>query len=94
MLPAGAFRAHIFAFNIFELVRADLLRLDYISCALTILSTILIGRRLWYGWVVAAVNSIIICFIGIHTGQTGFVPANIFCLALYAWNLRSWTRAS
>lgn len=68
-------------------------RLDYISCLLTVISTVLVGKKLWYGWVVAAINSVIICLIGMHTGQFGFVPANLFCIALYGWNLRKWTRA-
>jgi len=71
----------------------SVLRLDYLSCVLTILSTILIGRRCWEGWVVAAVNSLIICMIGIRTAQLGFVPANLFCIALYALNLRTWRKA-
>jgi len=69
------------------------LRLDYVSCVLTILSTILVGRRYWEGWVLAAVNSVIFCIIGIKTSQFGFVPANLFCLVLYAVNLRTWRRA-
>lgn len=68
------------------------LRLDYVSCALTILSTVLIGRRLWHGWVVAGVNSMIICIIGMRTAQFGFVPANLFCIALYAYNLLNWRK--
>ena len=66
------------------------LHLDYISCLLTIASTILVGRRKWQGWVVAAVNSVIISVIGLRIGQWGLVPANIFCLAIYAYNLRTW----
>ncbi len=68
----------------------SMLRLDYLSCALTILSTLLIGRRLWQGWMVADANSVIICVIGVRTAQFGFVPANLFCIALYAYNLSSW----
>ncbi|HEY6306240.1 MAG TPA: hypothetical protein VI488_07235 [Candidatus Angelobacter sp.] len=66
------------------------LHLDYLSCLLTITSTYLVGRRMWQGWVVAGANSVIICMIGLRTGQWGFVPANVFCLAIYAYNLRSW----
>jgi hypothetical protein len=65
-------------------------RLDYITCLLTVASTIMLGRRLWAGWVVAGVNSVLFCIIGMRTGQTGFIPANVFCLALYAWNLMRW----
>ena len=67
-----------------------MLRLDYLSCFLTILSTVMIGKRLWHGWVVAGANSIIICVIGMRTAQFGFVPANLLCIGLYANNLWTW----
>ena len=75
------------------LIRFPVLRLDYISCLLTIVSTVMVGRKLWYGWIVATINSVIICVIGIRTGQLGFIPANLFCIALYGVNLRKWKRA-
>lgn len=67
-----------------------LLRLDNISCLLTILSTVMVGRRKWEGWVVAGANSGIIAVIGLETGQWGFVPANAFCIAIYLYNIRKW----
>ena len=67
-----------------------MLRLDYISCLLTIASTVLIGRRKWQGWIVAGVNSVIISVIGMRTAQTGFIPANLFCLAIYGYNILQW----
>lgn len=67
-----------------------LARLDYLSCFLTVLSTILLGKKLWQGWVVAGVNSAVICLIGLRTAQFGFVPANLFCIALYASNVATW----
>lgn len=67
-------------------------RLDYLSCLLTIASTLLIGRRLWQGWVVAGANSAVICYIGVRTAQTGFVPANLFCIAMYAYNIVEWRK--
>jgi hypothetical protein len=69
------------------------LRLDYLSCALTIASTVLVGRRCWEGWALATVNSVIICIIAVRTAQFGFVPANVFCIAMSAINLRSWRTA-
>jgi hypothetical protein len=68
-------------------------RLDCLSCVLTVFSTIQIGRRCWTGWVLAAVNSLIICVIGLRTGQLGLIPANLFCIVLYAINLRTWRKA-
>lgn len=70
-----------------------MLRLDYLSCVLTILSTILLGRRCWEGWILAGVNSAIICVIGVRTAQLGFVPANVFCIVVAAVNMRAWRRA-
>ncbi len=69
-----------------------MLRLDYLSCVLTITSTILVGRRCWEGWILATVNSVIMCIIGVKTGQLGFIPANVFCIAISVNNLRSWRR--
>jgi len=67
-----------------------MLHLDYISCLLTILSTILIGKRLWYGWIIAAINSLVICVIGVQTAQYGFLPGNLLCIVIYAHNLSNW----
>lgn len=67
-----------------------MIRLDYLSCVLTIVSTVLVGKKMWHGWLVAAVNSVVLCLIGIRTSQFGFVPANLFCIGLYANYLSRW----
>ncbi len=67
-------------------------RLDYLSCLLTILSTILVGRKQWTGFVVAGLNSLIICAIGLRAAQPGLIPANLFCLVIYGFSIRSWIR--
>jgi hypothetical protein len=67
-------------------------RLDYLSCCLTVLSTVLVGRKQWAGLVVASVNSVIVCVIGMRTDQFGFIPANLFCIAIYAFSIRSWLK--
>lgn len=67
-------------------------RLDYLSCLLTVLSTILVGRKLWTGLVIGGINSILICIIGLRTNQLGFIPANLFCIAVYVISIRSWRR--
>jgi nicotinamide riboside transporter PnuC len=68
------------------------LRLDYLSCVLTVVSTILVGKRYWEGWILATVNSVIVCVIALKTSQLGFIPANVFCIGLYAMNVRNWRR--
>jgi hypothetical protein len=65
-------------------------RLDYISCILTVLSTVLIGRKVWQGWMVAGANSVVVCVIALRTAQFGFIPANLFCIALYSYNVWNW----
>ena len=69
-----------------------MLRLDYISCVLTVVSAILVGRKLWQGWLIAGANSIVVCVIAVRTAQFGFVPANIFCIALYSYNVWNWRK--
>jgi hypothetical protein len=69
-------------------------RLDYISCLLTVASTVLVGRRMWQGWIIAGANSLIICLIGLRTSQIGFIPANLFCLAIYIYNVMQWRSPS
>ena len=65
-------------------------RLDYLSCLLTVVATILLGRKMWTGLVVSGVNSLIVCVIGLHTLQYGFIFANVFCICVNAFNLRTW----
>jgi hypothetical protein len=69
-------------------------RLDYFSCVLTVLSTILIGRKAWIGFVVAGINSVIISYIAMVTHQIGFIPANLFCIVIYVFSIRAWIRES
>jgi hypothetical protein len=64
--------------------------LDYLSCFLTVLATILLARKCWIGLLLAIINSVIVCAIGVHTLQLGFIPANLFCICVYALNMRSW----
>ena len=69
-----------------------MLRLDYLSCVLTIASTFLVGRQRWEGWALAVANSVIMCVIGLRTAQLGFIPANAFCFVIGAMNLRAWRK--
>ena len=71
-----------------------MLRLDYLSCVLTIASTVLVGRHCWGGWLLATLNSAIICVIGIKTAQLGFIPANVFCIMMSVVNRRMWRKTS
>jgi len=71
----------------------SVLRLDYLSCLLTITSTILVGRRRWEGWALGAMNSVLMCIIGFRTEQSGLIPANVFCMVVSAVNLRAWRRS-
>jgi hypothetical protein len=67
-------------------------RLDYLSCFLTVVATVLVGRKMWSGLVVSGVNSLVVCVIGLHTSQYGFIPANVFCICINALSLRAWLK--
>jgi hypothetical protein len=64
--------------------------LDYLSCLFTVLATILLARKCWIGLLLAIINSVIVCAIGLYTLQLGFIPANLFCICVYALSMRSW----
>jgi hypothetical protein len=66
--------------------------LDYLSRFLTALATILLARKAWVGLLVAIANSLIVCVIGLRTSQLGFFPANLFCIGVYAFSVRSWLK--
>jgi hypothetical protein len=67
-------------------------RLDYLSCFLTILATVLVGRRSRTGLLISIVNSLIVCLIAFRTSQFGFIPANLVRICVYAFSIRSWLK--
>ena len=73
-------------------VEAAMFHLDYLSCFLTILATVLLGRKSWTGLLISIVNSMIVCVIGFRTSQFGFIPANLICICVYAFSIRSWVK--
>jgi hypothetical protein len=91
-IKSAAFSPKIIVEVLSSVLRLEYLRLDYLSCVLTVASTILVGRRCWEGWALAGVNSVIICVIGFRTEQLGFIPANLFCMVISAMNLRAWRK--
>jgi len=66
--------------------------LDYLSCFLTVLATVLLARKSWVGLLIAIVNSLIVCAIALQTSELGFIPANLFCICTYAFSIRSWLK--
>jgi hypothetical protein len=65
---------------------------DYLSCFLAVLATILLARKSWIGLLVAIANSLIVCVTGFRTSQLGFIPANMFCMGVYAFSMRTWLK--
>ena len=68
-------------------------RLDYVSCILTISVDHLARTPLLGRLGLVAINSVIICVIGLRTAQTGIHPGELFCLVVSAMNVYSWRRA-
>jgi nicotinamide riboside transporter PnuC len=67
--------------------------MDYLSCLLTIGSTILVGRKMLIGWIIAGINSILVCVIAYQVHRYGLILANLFCVCLYCINIRKWRRS-
>ena len=44
------------------------------------------------GWVLAGINSLVICVLAKNTAQLGLIPANIFCIFLYSYNVWNWRK--
>src|SRR5260370_25239657 len=65
---------------------------DFLSCFLPILATVLLGRKSWTGLLISIVNSMIVCVIGFRTSQFGLIPANLLCICVYAFSIRSWVK--
>ncbi|HLH07948.1 MAG TPA: hypothetical protein VKW78_11985 [Terriglobales bacterium] len=68
------------------------MKLDWFSSLLTVSSMIAVGRQLWWGWVLAAINCFVILYIAQESGLRGLIPANIICLAIYAKNTHEWLK--
>ena len=73
-------------------VEVAMFHLDYLSCFLTMLATVLVARKSWIGLLISIVNSMIVCVIGFRTSQFGFIPANLICICVYASSIRSWVK--
>src|SRR6201994_4961187 len=73
-------------------VEVAMFHLDSLSCLLTVLATVLLGRKSWTGLLISIVNSMIVCVIGFRTSQFGFIPANLICICVYAFSVRSWVK--
>ena len=57
--------------------------LDYLSCLLTVLATILLARKSWIGLLVAIFNSLIVCAIGLRTPQQLYSSEPILHLCIH-----------
>ncbi len=66
--------------------------MDYLSCILTLVSTALVGKKRWQGFAIAGVNSALICMLARDAKQWGLIPANVFCMAVYAKNIKRWRK--
>lgn len=71
-------------------IEGSMFHLDYLSCILTVLASILLARKYWIGLLIATVNSLVVCAIALRTSQLGLIPANLFCICVYAFSMRSW----
>jgi hypothetical protein len=60
--------------------------LDYLSCFLAVLATILLAPKSWIGL------SLLVCAIGLRTSQLGFISTSLFSICVYVFSMRSWLK--
>jgi len=49
-----------------------------------------VGRKLWQGWIVMILASVLWIVFGLRTRQYGFTVASMAFLVVYSRNLRAW----
>ena len=49
-----------------------------------------VGRKLWQGWIVMILASVLWIVFGLRTRQYGFSVASMAFLVVYSRNLRAW----
>jgi hypothetical protein len=55
-----------------------------------LLATTIVGRKIWWGWVILITNAILWAVYGLVTKQYGFCAASIFYGPIYARNAYRW----
>lgn len=55
-----------------------------------IIAAYLVGRKLWQGWIVMILASVLWIVFGLRTRQYGFSVASMAFLVVYSRNLRAW----
>lgn len=65
----------------------------YILSVLGITGLLAIGRRLWWGWIIALANECLWILFALATEQHGFLLGAFFYGAVNAYNAVFWFRA-
>lgn len=64
--------------------------LDWISSFLSLWAIYLLGKKLWWAWLLSLVNIGIFLYMNIHFKLWGLVPANIIATGIFIKNARDW----
>lgn len=64
--------------------------LDYVAGFLSLAGMYIVGKKLWWGWVVNLVNLVALVYINCHFALWGFIPVNIIMAVIFAKNTITW----
>jgi hypothetical protein len=67
--------------------------LDWICGSFSLLGMYVVGRKLWWGWLINAVNTCMLVYINVHFQLWGFLPVNALMIALFVRNAYKWKTA-
>lgn len=66
--------------------------LDWVAGYTSLVGMYLVGKKIWWGWIVNALNLIILTFISAYFNLWGFIPVNIVLMTIYIKNMLQWYR--
>ncbi len=68
--------------------------LDWISSGISVWVMYVLGKKIWWGWVLSIFNLIFFVFVNVHFKLWGFLPSNAVCLIIFIKNAKEWYRDS
>jgi hypothetical protein len=69
-----------------------MIHLDWVCGAMALLSTFVLGKKKWYGWLISATTNALFVVLNARAHLWGVVPVSLFCCILNLWNMVKWWR--
>jgi hypothetical protein len=64
--------------------------ISYLVGSMSLLSSYIVGKKLWWGWAINIANLFVLAYINFHFHLYGLVVVNIIMLYVFQKNAREW----